>query len=461
MVLVILILILSSLGVALSFFVSGNKASRVFFRVSSFVELLISLALYGFTNGPVNIISSGKFDALIFNTIKLTNLSSILILLVSILYFAIIFVLPNRFFNNLFLRQVCWTKLFFQLIFLVRNPVVLGVLVATSTLLVLQSLRAQQKIKLYRVLALYLGSSAIFFLVGAVLWSSRFYFDANSMQSKTLDVVGGGLILLAILIRKGIFPFHSWIPAVFDGDNFLASVFFCTPQVAAYLAAVVLFPYAPNYVLSLLSVLSLFTAVYGAALGLVEDNPRRAYGFLFLSQSALVLTGLELQSVLGLASGMAIWISSSLSLGGFGICLAALESRRGLLSLSKFNGGFERMPALAGLFLALGLSCVGFPGSFSFVAHELLVDAAVEKNVYLGFVMLVVLSCNSLLVVKMFFSLFCGKDDSELQMNLGLRQKFALVSVVTLLLVLGVFPNLLVMPLEQASRELLKLDLVR
>ena len=49
-------------------------------------------------------------------------------------------------------------------------------------------------------------------------------------------MAGGWLVAVAVMIRKGIVPFHSWYPALFSAAPFSAALTATMPQVASYTA---------------------------------------------------------------------------------------------------------------------------------------------------------------------------------------------------------------------------------
>lgn len=263
------------------------------------------------------------------------------------------------------------------------------------------------------------------------------------------------LIVAAVLIRKGIFPFHAWIPEAFDRTRIGPTVLFSAPELGTYVAAVLVLPHAPASVLRVVAVLSLVTAVYGAALALVQSDARRTLGYLFVSQSALVLAGLDCTSQDALTGALVLWVSSALAFTGLARTVLALEARRGRLRLTKYHGGFDQMPLLAASFLAFGLACAGFPGTLGFVGQELLVDGAVRRFPALGFLTIVAAALTGLAVLRMYFSLFCGSPGASATLGLRWREAVVFGGVAAALVVSGVFPVPVVRSLDRASEELL------
>jgi NADH-quinone oxidoreductase subunit M len=261
-------------------------------------------------------------------------------------------------------------------------------------------------------------------------------------------------------VRKGILPFHAWLPEVFDHGRLGPAILFNAPQVGAYMTVVLIVPRASPEMLRVIALLALATAVYGAALALVQTSARRACGYLFMSQSALVMAGLDCTSVRALAGGLLVWLSAGLAFAGLARSVLVLEARRGRLELTTYHGGYGRMPLLAASFLCMGLACTGFPGTLGFVGQELLVDGAVDSFPVMGFAVVVASALTGLAVLRMYFSLFCGRSDAPahpgLRLGLTRREAWTFVALVLTLISLGVWPRALVDSHLEASGQILR-----
>jgi NADH-quinone oxidoreductase subunit M len=305
-----------------------------------------------------------------------------------------------------------------------------------------------------RIVAAYLGVSTLLFAIGVGL------LVGPGVHNATLQTVSLWLIVIAALLRKGIVPFHAWVPEVFDHGRLGPAILFSAPQVGAYMTVILIVPRATPEMLRVIAVLALGTAVYGAALALVQVSARRALGYLFMSQSALVMAGLDCTSVSALAGGLLVWLSAGLAFAGLARCVLVLEARRGRLDLTTYHGGYERMPVLAISFLAMGLACTGFPGTLGFVGQELLVDGAVDVFPVMGFAVVVASALTGLAVVRMYFSLFCGRPDplvhSGLRFGLTRREAWTFVALVIALVGFGVAPRPLVDSQFAASSDILR-----
>lgn len=269
-------------------------------------------------------------------------------------------------------------------------------------------------------------------------------------------------LMLAILVRCGTIPAHCWVTDWFEHASFGNALLYATPLAGVYAAVRLVLPIAPNWVLQSIGLISLVTAVYAAGMATVQKETRRFFAFLFLSHASLVLVGLELvgleqDSSISLTGALSLWFSVALSLGGFGLTLRALEARFGRLSLADFHGLYDNTPALAVCFLLTGLASVGFPGTLGFVSTDLLVDGAVEANLYVGIAVVAVAALNGIAVVRAYFMLFTGaRHLSSVSLSVGLRERVAVLTLAALILGGGLYPQPGIVSRNVAAEAILK-----
>jgi NADH-quinone oxidoreductase subunit M len=263
-------------------------------------------------------------------------------------------------------------------------------------------------------------------------------------------------LLAAVLIRSGVVPAHCWVTDWFEHASFGIALLFVTPLTGVYAAVRLVLPIAPDWVLHGIGLFSLATAVYAAGMAVVQQEARRFFAYLFLSHASLVLVGLELHTPTSLTGALALWVSVTLSLGGFGLTLRALEARFGRLSLADFHGLYEHSPTLAVCFLLTGLASVGFPGTLGFVATELVVEGAVEANLYVGLGVVLAAALNGIAIVRAYFRLFTGtRHVSTVSLGIGLRERFAVLALAALILGGGIYPQPGVTSRHRAAVEVL------
>jgi NADH-quinone oxidoreductase subunit M len=389
------------------------------------------------------------------DVIRVDTLSGALLPFAAGLWLLTVAVTPRAALDRRGLRRTALATLLTVASFLTESAVVLLLLSLASVGTFLSALGDQAHQYQRRVVAVYLGASTLLFGVGVAL------LVGPGVRSATIETVAMWLIVVAALVRKGIVPFHAWVPEVFDHGRLGPAILFNAPQVGAYMTVVLIVPRASPEMLRTIALLALGTAVYGAALALVQRSARRACGYLFMSQSALVMAGLDCTSVTALAGGLLVWLSAGLAFAGLARCVLVLEARRGRLDLTSYHGGYDRMPLLAISFLAMGLACTGFPGTLGFIGQELLVDGAVDVFPVMGFAVVIASALTGLAVLRMYFSLFCGRPDvlahPSLRLGLRPREAWTFVALVIALIGLGLAPRPLADSRFDASDKILRL----
>jgi NADH-quinone oxidoreductase subunit M len=263
-------------------------------------------------------------------------------------------------------------------------------------------------------------------------------------------------LLLAVLVRSGTFPLHLWITDLCENASYTTALLAVTPVTGVYAAVRLVMPVCPDWVLQGIGTFSLVTAVYAAAMAVVQRDGRRFFAYLFLSHASMILVGLELDTPISLTGALSLWFSVALSLSGLGLTLRAVESRFGPVTLTHFHGLYEHSPALAVCFLLTGLGSVGFPGTLGFVAAELLVDGAIGANVMIGVAMVVAAALNGIAVVRAYFLIFTGsRHVSAVPLGITPRERFAVLTLAALILGGGLAPQPGIESRHRAAESLL------
>jgi len=423
---------------------------------SAIVMLLIALAI---SASPHLSDFSVRTSALSWNPngealVRIDTLSAALLPFAVGLWLLTVAVMPRAALDRPVLRRTALATLITLASFLTESAVLLLVWSIASIWTFLSALADPAHQYQRRIVAVYLGVSTLLFAMGVALLVSP------GVQNTRVETAAMWLIVIAALVRKGIVPFHAWVPEVFDHGRLGPAILFNAPQVGAYMAVVLIVPRASSEMLRVIAILSLVTAVYGAALALVQASARRACGYLFMSQSALVMAGLDCTSASALAGGLLVWLSAGLAFAGLARCVLVLEARRGRLELTTYHGGYERMPVLAISFLLMGLACTGFPGTLGFIGQELLVDGAVDAFPVMGFAVVIASALTGLAVLRMYFALFCGRPDVKphpsLRLGLTPREAWTFVALVITLIGFGLAPRALVDSRLAASDDILR-----
>jgi NADH-quinone oxidoreductase subunit M len=259
-----------------------------------------------------------------------------------------------------------------------------------------------------------------------------------------------GLLVFAVILRKGICPAHAWVADAAEGGPAIPTALLLNGHFGALLVAkliVPLFPRTAGNLFPVLSYLAIATALYVAILALTENSPRRLLAFLALSQSACILAGLESRTAEGITGALVHWFVVTVStVGLFGI-LRLLEVRFGEnLTASKHLGLAEHAPRLTVFFAVFGLALVGLPGTLSFCSQDLLIHGTLMSHPLTGLLLPIATAMNAVSVFRLFTRLFLGKRRTgfTLMADALPRERWILAAGVLFVVLGGLFPNAIV-----------------
>lgn len=423
--------------------------------VSLVAGFMVAVALHGGHGVPLAYGPSLGGGRLVF----LDGLGAALIPYAAFVASTILLVTPRRMLDRAATRRVLSGLAATLALFATSDPRALIVLWCVTAQLTWRSARvAPGGRPAARVFAIYMSLATICMGVGTTMLVAD---PPWERASGMLGVTGGWLVAVAVMIRKGIVPFHSWYPALFDGAPMSTALLATMPQVASYTAVRLLVGHADGvpHELEMLAVFALVTAVYGGALALVQRNLRGFIGAFSMSQSALVLAGLSGTVSLELTGAFCVWISSGLAITGIGLVTWALESRAGGISIEQLQGRFWDAPALAAFFLLFGMALIGLPGTLSFVADDLIVAGSLDVHLAAGVMVIISTVLCGIAVMRCWFQVFGGPRPAESPSHAVLsRERIALTALIASLFALGLWPGPLVQSLDQAAEQILRVS---
>lgn len=276
-------------------------------------------------------------------------------------------------------------------------------------------------------------------------------------QSGGLPLV---LLVLAVVLRKGVFPFHGWVVNVFDRGPLLPAALMFNGHLGAVVVARAqssVLPAAAQGTLEVLSIAALVTAVVASLRGFAERRPRRLLGLLCVSQASFILSGLVTANTQGITGALVHWLVVAAASTGLVCLVRALEVRvSGIAEPSGNLGLAAKAPRLATFFLLCGLALVGLPGTLGYCAEDLLFHGALKDQPWLGLALPLATAFNAINLIRLYNIIFLGvpaKQVIDIPDALP-RERWALVVCVVFLVGGGLFPAQVIRWRERAAQRI-------
>jgi NADH-quinone oxidoreductase subunit N len=201
--------------------------------------------------------------------------------------------------------------------------------------------------------------------------------------TRTMALLGTGLVLVGFGFKVASVPFHMWAPDVYEGAPTTVTAFMAAGvKVAAFGGLLrVLFEalplLAPTWrpAIAILAVVSMVGGNIGA---LAQSNVKRMLAYSSIAHAGYMLTALVAAPRVA-AEAVLFYLAAyaAVNLGGFGALAALARDGREPLSLGDMAGLARRRPALAAALTVFLVSLTGVPVSGGFVGKFYLFWAAV------------------------------------------------------------------------------------
>jgi NADH-quinone oxidoreductase subunit N len=201
-------------------------------------------------------------------------------------------------------------------------------------------------------------------------------------KSDTLLFAGLGLLLIGLLFKGGVAPFHTWTPDVYQGapTPVTALMAACT-KVAAFGAILrvlyVAFSSTRWDWRPVVWAVAIITMVVGAVLGLTQTDVKRLLAYSSIAHAGFILTGLIALDQAGLSSTLFYLLTYGLTtVGAFALVTLVRDAEGEATHLSQWSGLARRSPLLAAVFTLFLLALAGIPLTSGFIGKFVVFRAA-------------------------------------------------------------------------------------
>jgi NADH-quinone oxidoreductase subunit N len=282
----------------------------------------------------------------------------------------------------------------------------------------------------------------------------------NSNQSDTLLYLGFGMLIVGLLFKAGIAPFHSWTPDVYQGSPTPVTAFMASCTKIAAFGAILRVLYVGFYVSSwnwrpIIWAVAIASIVVGAVLGLTQTDVKRILAYSSIAHAGFILIGLISVDKAGLSSVLFYLASYGLTtVAAFGLVTLVRDGNGEASHLSQWSGLAKRSPLFAVTFTFLLFAFAGIPLTSGFTGKFVVFRAAYHVAAPLVVIALIGSAVAAFfylrIVVMMFFA-----EPAEDGPTVAIPSALSTISItvgVAATLVLGVFPQPLLDLADNAAK---------
>ena len=290
---------------------------------------------------------------------------------------------------------------------------------------------------------------------------SEFYKLSLTSSQQTFIFWG---FFLAFAVKIPIFPFHSWQPSTYTiaptaGTMLLAGIML---KMGLYGLIRFVLPIAPEAVAqwdTLAMILCVCGIIYGSVIAIRQNDLKTLIAFSSLAHVGLIAAGIFSMNAQGIQGAMIQMFNHGVNAVALFFLIDLLERRSGTRLMDKFGGIASVNKKVAVVFAIVMLGSVGLPLTNGFVGEFLLLMGFYQWNMYAAMFAGLTIILGAVYMLRLYRNVFFGEisEAGKAITPMSMVETIMSYKLIALIILLGIFPNLLLNISAPAVNKLLNM----
>ena len=265
-------------------------------------------------------------------------------------------------------------------------------------------------------------------------------------------------------VKVPMFPFHTWLPLAHSqaptiGSIILAAVLLKMETYGFIRFSLPLFPDASVYFVGFMATLALIAIIYTAMVAYAQEDMKQMIAYSSISHMGVIILGVFALNVEGISGAVYLMIGHGVVSGVLFMRVGALYDRRKTKMIKEFGGLAHNMPVFAVVYAVVLMASIGLPLTIGFVGEFLSLLGFFKYSPILTFIASLTIVLSAIYMLVMYKRTFFGnlvKEENKSMKDIFGRELVALTSLVILIIALGIYPKLILDPLNTSVTHLTK-----
>jgi NADH-quinone oxidoreductase subunit N len=271
----------------------------------------------------------------------------------------------------------------------------------------------------------------------------------TSGKSDVLLYVGLALLLVGMLFKAGIAPFHSWTPDVYQGSPTPVTAFMASCTKIAAFGAILRVLYVGfgaevwNW-RPLIWAVAIASMAVGAIFGLTQTDVKRMLAYSSIAHAGFILVALVAYTADSIAAVLFYLVTYGFTtMAAFGLLMLVRDADGEATHLSQWSGLARKSPLLAGVMTLLLMSMAGIPLTAGFMGKFYVFKAAFHAGAPLVVVALLLSAVAAFYYLRIVVLMFFAEppENGPTIAIPGWSTTVALTFGVIVTVVLGIYPQ--------------------
>jgi len=262
-------------------------------------------------------------------------------------------------------------------------------------------------------------------------------------------VIAAVMVMAGFFYKLAFFPFHFWVPDVYEGASNETTAFIAAvPKIAAVALLIRLaglFDIRGESIGVILSACAILSMFYGNLSALVQKDMKRMLAFSGIAHAGFVMLGVLTFQTLGYATAAYYIFGYMLMTLACFMVICCISKNGANVAITDFTGLYHRSPLLAVTLLIALFSLAGIPPFIGFTGKFMLLVGAFKAGHH---VLVTLAAINTAIGIYYYLSVvrltFCTADESQETVVISKPNRFMQgISLALLFAIIyfGVLPN--------------------
>jgi NADH-quinone oxidoreductase subunit M len=260
-----------------------------------------------------------------------------------------------------------------------------------------------------------------------------------------------GAFGLAFAIKVPLFPLHTWLPdahveAPTAGSVMLAGVLLKLGTYGFVRFNLGLFPEASVDLVPVMATLAVVGILYGAYVAIVQPDLKKLVAYSSVSHLGFIILGTFALTQAAVEGAVIQMVNHGITTGVLFLMVGMLYERRHTKKIADFGGIWQVAPWFSGVFLFTAFASIGLPGLNGFVGEFMVLMGSYSTlpvAAVFGAFGVVLAAIYLLWAYERVFTGPITIEENREVADLNAREVTLLAPLIALMLVLGLYPNII------------------
>ncbi|MFT3903202.1 MAG: NADH-quinone oxidoreductase subunit M [Niabella sp.] len=276
------------------------------------------------------------------------------------------------------------------------------------------------------------------------------------------------LMFVAFAIKMPVFPFHTWQPDTYEEAPTAVTMVLSGIMVKMGVLGLLrwLLPVLPMASYSwgdTVSSMAVIGIVYASLVAFQQNDLKRLVAYSSIAHLGLMCVAVFSEDKSSIQGTLIQMFSHGINILGMWIVIEIIERKFGTRKISDLGGIAQKAPTLAIMFFVIAFANIALPLTNAFVGEFLMLNgvlnsAITQYNIIFAVIAGLGVILGAVYTLRIAGKVFLGNTNqlTETGTDININEKVILGIIITIILIMGIYPQPVLQSLDAVSESILK-----